>query len=433
MKKAIWLLLCLGVFLLWGVARLHPQSRPAQDAIRRAKKLETIAEKIQNLGAGRADGPIRFGANGPRVALHVEDRGLHGDWQGPSITRVYDLDTGNALPPLLKHDESISLCCINPDGKALLTLPGYLDSKKMARVWDLETGKQVLALKPEQDDHLREGCFSRDGDRILATAEGKAIGDGHRMASYVWDAKTGSLIDRVQHPDDVKALAFSPDGEYVLATSRKAASVRARQTGKHVTLAPTEGYWFSGTYMGKGQSFSHDGFHQHAITIEENEFNQHIVRVWNVNTGAATVRVKCEDQGSVSALALSPDERRLALATEVQGVILLDVEKPQSVTKCKTARGGVLSLDFAPDGERLAVTECENVEVVDTHDGTVVAGPLGFQHKWKHRDSITEKWLSKAAFSPDGRWLVLVDRAGYAGIWNAQTGKEIRRVRAALE
>ncbi|HLN30628.1 MAG TPA: WD40 repeat domain-containing protein [Gemmataceae bacterium] len=455
MKKVMWGLLGLGVVICMAALRLYPsfeKARPAIDRLDNAEKALQELTKHPPQPTGKdddskppvpvrkasynsvgADGCIYLGPDGSRVALVRDERQLDAnlDWKGESYARVYDLKTGNALSACLKHDESIADCTFSPDGKRLLTLPSLLDGKKMARVWDLETGKQVLTFKHRED--VVAGHFSPDGLKIVIAAVGDKTADGHQQVSYVWNARTGDLIKRIQHDALYTQAAFSPDGEYVLTIGRKAAQVWASRTGDPVglLLKPSEGYWFSGAWMGKAQRFSRDS--KQVVTIEENSFGQNKVQLHEVATGdpaGACINLEANPV-SLTALGISSDGRHLATASQGGGVTIWDVQSGKALATCRHDGGGVLSVVFSPDGKRLAVTFSETVQIWDSATGkTIATQPFRFSHKWEGKTAAS-KWLMKTAFSPDGGQLILVDAAGYAGVWNAQTGKEITRVQVS--
>ncbi len=87
------------------------------------------------------------------------------------------------------------------DGKRLAT--ASLD--KTAKVWDVETGQELLTLAGH-DDRVMGVAFSPDG-KLLATASWD-------NTAKVWDAATGKEIETLRgHSGYVFSVAFSPDGK----------------------------------------------------------------------------------------------------------------------------------------------------------------------------------------------------------------------------
>ena len=95
----------------------------------------------------------------------------------------------------------------SPDGKRIVT--GSED--KTVKVWDAETGQEVLALKGHTDD-VSSVAFSPDGKRIVTGSEDRTV--------KVWDAETGQEVLALKgHTDGVRGVAFSPDGKRIVTGS----------------------------------------------------------------------------------------------------------------------------------------------------------------------------------------------------------------------
>jgi WD40 repeat protein len=82
------------------------------------------------------------------------------------------------------------------------------------RVWDADTGREILTLKGHTG-LVRRVAFSPDG-RLLASAGG---------AVKVWDAATGQETLTLQgHAGGVSSVAFSPDGRWLAAGDNEGAT-----------------------------------------------------------------------------------------------------------------------------------------------------------------------------------------------------------------
>jgi WD domain, G-beta repeat len=93
------------------------------------------------------------------------------------------------------------------DGRAILS--GGFDGT--ARLWDVETGKQLQLLKIESEG-LRCVAISPDGRRALTA--------GHYGPIHLWDLATGKEICSLRgHTMGVNSVAFSPDGQRAVSGS----------------------------------------------------------------------------------------------------------------------------------------------------------------------------------------------------------------------
>ncbi|MFO0865714.1 MAG: serine/threonine-protein kinase [Gemmataceae bacterium] len=119
-------------------------------------------------------GPIRhvaFHSDGKRLAIAC----------GDGAARIFDIESGKALVPEMRHEGYVSHVAFSKDGKRLLTA-SYDHS---ARVWDAESGTTLV-------DPLRTGgplhrvAESPDGSKILT------CGDG---GTALWDRATGKKLE----------------------------------------------------------------------------------------------------------------------------------------------------------------------------------------------------------------------------------------------
>ncbi len=439
MKEVMWRVLAVLVavsmagLLLYHkfgdrIATLALQVEQAKEAERPLQQLKNEPEKN-----GCADGCIYFGTDGPRAVLTLDQ----------NVLRVHNLRTGEALSSPLKHDGFVFNHEFSPDGKRLLT---WTISKQVA-VWDVQSGKKVLTVEPENGLPLK-ARFVDDGNSIMAVVLGDKTSEGRSLICYVWNAQTGQLVSRVQHKDRSPDWNLSADGEFVLSTSRTTARVWATRTGEPVgpSLEPGKGWhWLSDIehYLDGKPIFSNDN--KRVVTLEMNSYGHLRLQLRDVATGKTVLPAWNYERGPtiLKAVGFSPDGRQLA--TVIDGnepmrfrvgeerpttalppgeVTIWDTQSGQRLTTCRyEQRGGVSDLVFSPDGRRLAVSCVSgkplsaSVSLFDTATGSAITPPFRF-----------EKGLRKTAFTPDGTQLIVVGVDGYAGIWDAKMGREISRV-----
>jgi WD40 repeat protein len=131
---------------------------------------EMIAFKLQQKGLkpGRKTSP-----NGK---LGVRVKGL--------TAQVYDIATGKAIGPPLKHnqrrkDTRITAWTFSPDGKTLATGTGdpagraQHDSAGEVQVWDIASGKSLVAVSDMNADvgYVNALAFTRDGMTVLVDCD----------------------------------------------------------------------------------------------------------------------------------------------------------------------------------------------------------------------------------------------------------------------
>ncbi|MDX6372963.1 MAG: hypothetical protein QOD98_1951, partial [Nocardioidaceae bacterium] len=143
-----------------------------------------------------------FDGSGQRV-LVVGESGQAG---------IYDAATGALVAELQGNDPSREVlgAAFSKDGAALTA---SVDGT--ARIWDADTGKQVLrvdAFGPPHRQYEQHAtvALSPDG-RVLATAA------GYEADAQLWDARTGDHLATLEGAkSDVADLAFSDDGRFIV-------------------------------------------------------------------------------------------------------------------------------------------------------------------------------------------------------------------------
>jgi WD40 repeat protein len=180
------------------------------------------------------------------------------------VIRIWNLENGSFEKAFVAHPYHIYTMAWSPDGR-LLASHAWSDNR--TRVWEVETGKQVLETKPI--GNLRSLAFSPDSRRLAAGSDGsgrlyvtqglsdydvlteigKAIQlvawtpDGDRLAvvavgnqTTILEASGGRLAFTLDHPPDERALAieWAPDGNTFATATAQAVTIWKSQDGTQV-------------------------------------------------------------------------------------------------------------------------------------------------------------------------------------------------------
>jgi WD40 repeat protein/serine/threonine protein kinase len=231
----------------------------------------------------------------------------------------------------------------------------------------------------------------------------------------IWEASTGRLVEEFQaHQSHVRFLAFSPDGR-LLATGSwdKTAKVwelhPERAKDKHVLLHELK--------HGAGVdcvAFSPDG-----RSIASGGYD--IVRFWNTATGQAIV--KDGWHGMDVPVAYSPDGQSIAVGARTK-VKICDIKTGREKLVLPHS-APVLAMSISRDGRWLATTSAD----IDTDsDGEI--------HIWDARTGKEVRrlrghtsYIWRAVFSPDARRLASGGADGNVKLWEVQTGRELLNLR----
>ena len=124
---------------------------------------------------------------------------------------LWDANTGQKLREFAGHTDIIQGVTFSGDGRRLLTTSW----DGTARIWDVDTGKNLLVLQHASGTLVFGAAFSPDGRFVLTGGTDNTL--------HLWDAQTGAkLRDFVGHGAAISSIAFSADGRYALSGSADA-------------------------------------------------------------------------------------------------------------------------------------------------------------------------------------------------------------------
>jgi sugar lactone lactonase YvrE/tRNA A-37 threonylcarbamoyl transferase component Bud32 len=223
-------------------------------------------------------------------------------------------------------------------------------------------------------------------------------------------------LDYSQNNCDLKAVAFSPDGQRLAWL----ACIPRRGTGILI-LDPTNGQRLrtlqGHTSQASSMAFSPDG--RRLASAGVNWAKTAEVTVWDVGTGQKlhTLTGPTGPISWVTCMAFSPDGRRLVSASvtleELGEVKLWDADTGQELRTLTGHTDQVTRMAFSPDGQSLALTSGIEVKVWNPTRREL----RSLQH--------TDRVLC-VAYSPDGRFLASAGWNGTVKLWDAATGRELR-------
>jgi WD40 repeat protein len=315
-----------------------------------------------------------------------------------------------------RHTGSVASLAFSPDGKRLAA-GGY---DRRARVWDVATGEEVLAL-PAHVLAVKHIAFGPDGSRLVTLAA--FPGGSTESAVHLWDGATGrQLLHLPGHSEP----AFGPDGK-LLATAqgRKNVAVHDAATGGAVSsFAVPEG-------VREGPYFLPGGKH---VLLKD---GKGAVRLWDAATGKEGESLSTKYQTPNLKIVPGAGGRWRGVVRVVNGpavgLQLVDLETGQAVVAVAVT-GDPLDGDgtYSPDGKLVARDEGAGGVALRTLRG---AGPNPPPRKLAAPDFARPEFV----FSPDGKWLVAFsyvargEGRGVVRLWDTATGREGRRLRGHLD
>jgi WD40 repeat protein len=221
----------------------------------------------------------------------------------------------------------------------------------------------------------------------------------------------GELLDIVgTNPSYwLNRVAFTPDGKQAVATGG-AVILYDLGTGREVNRT------LELQYARCGLALTHDG--RYFVTGHQHD---RVARMGEVRTGKEVRTFEGHTDG-VSAVALSPDGKRLVTGGNDKTLRLWDVKTGTELRRFPGVTDMVRSADFSPDGRR----------VVSGHDGP----GSGYLVRLWDADAGKEvrsfaghtRDVTAVLFTPDGRSILSAGMDGAVILWDVETGKEVRRL-----
>ena len=264
---------------------------------------------------------VAFSADGRRLATACRD----------CTARVWD--AAGAELGRFEHDDWVIAVALSPDGQRL----GTASRDRTARTWDVASGRELARMV--HDSVVWDVTFSADGRRLAtAAADGTA---------RVWDADDGQEQERIPHDGAVVAARFSPDGR-LLATAGSHGTAQAWDLagGEEAACVTTGGTSLAVGFDAQGSALAAGAGSSAAY-------------VWDVAGGRERARLDHED---VRAAAFAAPGHRVATAGDDGTARLFDGHDGRELARL-ACTDRIRALALSPDGRRLAIATGADVQL----------------------------------------------------------------------
>jgi RNA polymerase sigma factor (sigma-70 family) len=421
---------------------------------------------------------VAFAPDGKTLAT-----GDHSDgWQVRTI-RIWDAASGKQLRTLEGHTDGVLCLAYSPDGKALAsasvdgtlrlwdpakgielrTLAGHAgrvnwvawshEGKRLAsagadgtvRLWDADKGAELRSITAHEG--AAQGVtFSPDGKRLVSGGADKTV--------RLWDADKGTELRKLKREKDVRTVAFSPDGRLVACggafdvllwdpdsgqevrkltgSSNEVRSVAFSPDGTHLAACPAFGdmalLWETATGKRLADPPAHDGFAVGRVSYSADGRTVITVasdgtqREWDAATGKPLRRVETRQSGARS-LAAVPGGKGWYAGHWDGSVGRLDTAGKEE-RRWKAHEGQVVLLALAPDGKVLATAGMVGDPAQGKPEGRAVLWDAATGKELRRFDAEVGAFRD-LAFSPDGKLLVVVVTGQPPRVYETATGKEV--------
>jgi WD40 repeat protein len=212
------------------------------------------------------------------------------------------------------------------------------------------------------------------------------------------------------HTSDVWAVAFSPDGKY-LVTGSKDKTTRLWDLGTGQTTRV-----FSGSTGDVGEvTFSPDGKYLVTAGGHESEDGDNTARLWDVASGQM-LRVFSGHTAIVNSVAFSPDGKSIITAGGAdQTARIWDLATGKTLHVLTGHTMPVVDVAFSPDGKYVVTASLDGTaRLWDAATGSEVRSFSGYT-----------EGVGAVVFSPDGNYIATADDL-VARLWDTATGQSVR-------
>jgi WD40 repeat protein len=258
-------------------------------------------------------------------------------------------------------------------------------------------GRPELVVQTGHTYDIRSVAISPDGRYILT-------GSSDTTAA-LWEAGTGRKIRTFQgHTRSVKAVAFSPDGKLVL-TGAEDETAALWDAGSGRQIRTFKGH----AYSVDAVAFSPDG--KHVLT---GSFDRR-ANLWEAGSGKK-VRIFEGHANPVEAVAFSPDGKQVLTGSSDNTAVLWETASGRKSRTFEGHIGSVSAVAFSPDGKHVLTGSTDHTAVLwEADSGRKVRTFQG------HTD-----FVRAVAFSPDGKHVLTGSDDKTAALWDADSGRRIR-------
>jgi len=300
------------------------------------------------------------------------------------------------LATLEGHTDCVYSVAFSPDSKTLASGSGDHSIK----LWDVATGNNTATL----DGHTDE-VFA-----VTFSPDGKTLASGSRDDTlWLWNAATGKVVTKFKKQDRpvrlsdswcVESVDFSPDGKLLATSTHKSLTLWDVESGLEKTA-------LGGLLGGRTVRFSPDGKMLAQVAGADGIPK---LDLWDMPAGKRRFRWEGEQRSQLEDVAFSPDSKTLATAC-TDGRVILWYAASGKIKATFRMTGWAWAVAISPDGKTLAAgggqkDSVGEIRLWNLTSEKIIATLEG------HND-----WISKLAFSPNGKILASASPDGTIILW----------------
>lgn len=305
---------------------------------------------------------------------------------------VFDLVQGEAVLSFSALTQEVTVLVFSPDGSALACGSRSAESLVLYTLDDSTRHKKF----PWNKWGVRQAAFSPDGSRVAVEA-----GDGRVR---IWDVREQRLLQSLGIGPLIE-LEFLDPGTLITVDSRGVVSTWESESGM-LRASFSLGYG-----PGKAEIYPPN------VLVQHNPSGPLVI--WDLLTKKpAAVLGEHRYKDRFSALAFSPDGKRLAAATVEGGVFLWACDDWKELFVQDAHLGAIDAIAFSPKGDRVLTAG---------NDGKVCIWKLSPDGMEKALEIMAhQEPISDADFSHDGKYFLTASVDETVRVWDAITGELVK-------
>lgn len=305
-----------------------------------------------------------------------------GTEEGPIC--IWEVETGNLYRELSGHEKWVSSVEFSKCGKHILSA----SEDGTVKIWNIADEICIKTFHVHSGP-VNSAKFSNDEKTVLSASDDKTI--------KIWDTETGKVLHNLTgHENVVSHAEYSPDRRLIISSSwDNTVKIWDATTGDLIH-----------TYMGhslavSSAQFSNDGRFMISASWD------HKIKLWNHKTIIDELILDDEnDFKTITCLAFCSNKE--LLASSGNNIKLWDIESRTTLRSFTGHTGKVRHIAVSPDSKQFAsASEDGTIRLWDIDNSEAILTFIGHSHYVHHIE-----------FSPDGKYLISASMDHSARIWS---------------
>jgi len=400
---------------------------------------ESGKEVVTLLGSGDEDyNIISFSPDGKKVAnfKHFE-----------RTIKIWDAETGKELQILRGNTENITSVIFSPDGTKIAG--GSRSGGIM--IWDAETGKELQILRGHASS-VTEVSFSPDGKNLLSFSEDQVSNDSNQNVNHckMWDLNTGMELVGLLNKQKgfVTTATFSPDGKKIVSGG-KDGTITIWTADEKLDKALLQGEMFDIVGMDIKNNeiiaWNSEGILKHwdfKTGAELKEYNQakeiktgikrvvlldncetlivwdKIFNIWLIDTTAEKPKIVVDgNKKEPEIVCFLIKDKKAETINQKGNLTTFDLERNKEIKSRVLESWDRSNATFSPDGRKIASNLGIRIKIWDAETGKELQNLIGHTHE-----------VISISFSLDSKKIASSSRDKSIKIWDTETGEELQNL-----